>query len=101
TFRAFAHARPAGYQLIFAPGADTARPSLHVLTHAIAPVMRVAANLAGQQYVLEAARTITAWANGFISMELAGAFNLGGELGVAYEFGIARLGGAGTRAGGA
>jgi len=53
--------------------------------------MRVAANLAGEQHVLEAARTITAWANGFISMELAGAFKLGGNIDRAYEFGIACL----------
>jgi hypothetical protein len=34
---------------------------------------------------------ITAWANGFVSMELAGAFNLGGDIDGAYEFGIARM----------
>jgi AcrR family transcriptional regulator len=90
-FRAFAHARPAGYQLIFAPGPDIARPSVDSLTRAIAPVMRVAAHLAGHQHELEAARTMTAWANGFISMELAGAFKLGGDIDRAYEFGIARL----------
>jgi AcrR family transcriptional regulator len=90
-FRAFAHARPAGYQLIFAPGPDIARPSLDSLTRAIDPVMRVAAALVGQEYALEAARMITAWANGFISMELAGAFKLGGDIDRAYEFGIARL----------
>jgi len=90
-FRAFAHARPAGYRLIFAPAPDTARPSLDALTRAVGPVMRVATNLAGPKHALEAARTITAWANGFISMELAGAFNLGGDINGAYEFGIARL----------
>jgi AcrR family transcriptional regulator len=90
-FRAFAHARPAGYQLIFAPGSDIARPGLDSLTRAVGPVMRVATDLAGQQDALEAARMITAWANGFISMELAGAFKLGGDIDRAYEFGIARL----------
>jgi hypothetical protein len=53
--------------------------------------MRVAADLAGEQHVLEAARTFTAWANGFISMELAGAFKLGGDIDGAFEFGIACL----------
>jgi hypothetical protein len=53
--------------------------------------MLVAANLAGERHVLEAARTITAWANGFISMELAGAFKLDGDIDHAYEFGIACL----------
>ena len=90
-FRDFARARPAGYRLIFAAGPDMARPSLDVLTRASAPVMRVAEDLAGREHLLEAARTITAWANGFISMELAGAFNFGGDIDRAYEFGIARL----------
>nr|MDT0660701.1 TetR-like C-terminal domain-containing protein [Micromonospora sp. DSM 115978] len=92
TVRAFAHSRPAGYRLIFAPNPDTARPSLDSLTHAVAPVLRVAATLAGEAHALEAARTITAWANGFINMELAGAFNLGGDIDRAFEFGITRLG---------
>ncbi|MEV6599930.1 WHG domain-containing protein [Actinoplanes sp. NPDC051346] len=91
TLRAFAHARPAGYQLIFAPGPGVARPSAESLTQAVAPVLRLAATLAGEEHQLEAARTITAWANGFISMELAGAFNLGGDIDQAYEFGIARI----------
>jgi AcrR family transcriptional regulator len=90
-FRAFAHAWPASYHLIFAANPDVARPSLDALTRAIAPVMRVAASLAGEQHVLEAARTFTAWANGFIGMELAGAFKLGGDIDRAYEFGIACL----------
>jgi AcrR family transcriptional regulator len=90
-FRAFAHARPMGYQLIFALRSDIDRPGTETLTRAIAPVMQVAANLAGEHHALEAARTLTAWANGFISMELAGAFKLGGDIDKAYEFGIVRL----------
>jgi hypothetical protein len=37
---------------------------------------------------LEAGRTIVAWAHGFVSMELAGAFRLGGDLDAAYATGI-------------
>ncbi|MGC4813007.1 TetR/AcrR family transcriptional regulator [Micromonospora sp. DT228] len=90
-FRAFAHARPRGYQLIFAPRPDPAGPSMEALTHAVEPVLRVTAKLAGDHHALDAARTLTAWANGFVSMEMAGAFNLGGDVDQAYEFGIARL----------
>jgi AcrR family transcriptional regulator len=90
-FRAFAHSRPMGYQLIFARKPDVAAPSTEALTRAIEPVLQVAVNLAGKQHALEAARTLTAWANGFISMELAGAFKLGGDIDQAYEYGIARL----------
>ncbi|MFC4016795.1 TetR/AcrR family transcriptional regulator [Micromonospora sp. GCM10011542] len=90
-FRTFAHAHPAGYQLIFANGRAETRPSLDALTRASAPALRVAADLAGPEHALEAARMFTAWANGFVSMELAGAFNLGGDLDEAFEFGIIRL----------
>ncbi|WP_433553732.1 TetR/AcrR family transcriptional regulator [Micromonospora zamorensis] len=90
-FRAFAHAQPAGYHLIFATGPADTRPSLDILTRASAPALRLAAELAGPEHALSAARMFTAWANGFISMELAGAFNLGGDLDEAFAFGIDRL----------
>ncbi|WP_030489194.1 TetR/AcrR family transcriptional regulator [Micromonospora chokoriensis] len=90
-FRTFAHAQPASYHLIFANGPAETRPSLDALTLASTPALRVAADLAGPEHALAAARTLTAWANGFISMELAGAFNLGGDLDDAFEFGIDRL----------
>jgi AcrR family transcriptional regulator len=91
TFRAFAHARPAGYHLIFATGPASTRPGMDALTYASAPVLRIATDLAGPEHALEAARMVTAWAHGFLSMELAGAFKLGGDIGAAYEFGITRL----------
>ena len=89
--RAFAHRRPAGFALIFAAPTDPARPDTDALTEAVAPLLRAAAALAGEEHALDAARTITAWANGFISMELAGAFALGGDVDRAFEYGIARL----------
>jgi AcrR family transcriptional regulator len=90
-FRSFAHERPASYHLIFAPGTAAARPDPETIARASAPVLDVAARLAGPENALEGARMITAWANGFLGMELAGAFNLGGDIDRAYEFGIARL----------
>jgi AcrR family transcriptional regulator len=89
--RSFAHAAPAGYGLIFAPGPAAARPDPAALARASAPVLRVAADLAGPERALEAARTVTAWAHGFCSMELAGAFTLGGDIDDAFAFGVARL----------
>jgi AcrR family transcriptional regulator len=90
-YREFAHAYPAGYHLIFAPGPAAQRPDLAAVSDAAAPILTAAADLAGPAHALEAARTITAWANGFLSMELTGAFSLGGSVDAAYEFGIARL----------
>jgi len=88
--RAFAQERPAGFRLIFAPGAEV-RLDGDSLAVASAPVLRVAAELAGEEHALDAARTFTAWANGFVSMELAGAFRLGGDVEHAFEYGVARL----------
>ena len=54
-------------------------------------MLRVARQLVGSAEALEAARLVTAWATGFISMELAGAFRLDGDLETAFEYGVARL----------
>ncbi|MFT2816772.1 TetR/AcrR family transcriptional regulator [Leifsonia sp. A12D58] len=90
-FRAFAHRFPAGFHLIFAPGSANTRPSHEAIVASSAPMLEVAAALAGPERALDAARTLTAWANGFISMELAGAFNLGGDVDEAFTFGIRTL----------
>lgn len=90
-FRAFAHAHPARYHLVFAAVPPASRPDVGSLAAAAAPVLRVASDLAGPDEALEAARTITAWAHGFVGMELAEAFNLGGDVERAFEYGIARL----------
>jgi AcrR family transcriptional regulator len=91
--RAFAHAHPMGYRLIFGPRPDLAGPGSgsDALSAAVEPVIRVARDLAGDRDALPAARTFTAWANGFIGMELAGAFQLGGDIDEAFEYGIAHL----------
>jgi hypothetical protein len=47
--------------------------------------------LAGPQHALMAARTLVAWANGFIMMELAGSFRLGGDLEQAWDFGLDQI----------
>ncbi|MBW4719422.1 TetR/AcrR family transcriptional regulator [Saccharothrix obliqua] len=96
-FRAFAHRRPAGYHLVFA-GPAASRPAVTSLATAATAVLRVAGALAGPDDALEAARTITAWAHGFVGMELAGAFNLGGDVERAFEYGVARLADALARA---
>ena len=88
--RDFARARPAGFRLLFAPGADLPFDTAS-LQAASAPIVRVAVRLAGEEYALHAARTFTAWLNGFVSMELAGAFRLGGDVEAAFEFGLDRL----------
>ncbi len=86
TYRSFAHDHPEGFRLLLSGGADA-----EAMARVSAPVLRVAEGLVGSAQALEAARLVTAWATGFISMELAGAFRLGGDLESAFEFGLARL----------
>jgi AcrR family transcriptional regulator len=90
-FRAFARANPAGFHLIFASAPSPTSPDVTLLARAAQPLMEATAQLAGPENALDAARTVTAWANGFISMELAGAFQLGGDVDRAFEFGITHL----------
>ncbi|SIO16057.1 TetR/AcrR family transcriptional regulator [Agromyces cerinus] len=90
TVRAFAHERPAAYGLVFAPGDDSGL-EVEALRQASAPLLAVAADLAGPEHALDAARTLTAWLTGFISMELSGAFRLGGDVDRAFEFGVDRI----------
>lgn len=95
--RTFAHARPAGYHLVFAPAPDDARADPALLAAASAPVLDTVERLVGPRDALAAARTLTAWAHGFVSMELAGAFRLGGDVDVAFEYGLGRVVGALTQ----
>ena len=88
-YRSFAHANPVAYTLMYAP--EPVSGAIERSERSSATLMRLATDLAGPQHALPAARTIMAWANGFITMELAGAFRLGGDLGEAWNFGLARV----------
>jgi AcrR family transcriptional regulator len=85
-YRRFARDRPAGFQLMFSV---TVPPE--ALGRAAAPVLRVSRQLVGEDDALEAARLVTAWATGFIELELAGGFRLGGDVDRAFTYGIARM----------
>lgn len=89
--RRFAQERPQGYALAFgvAPGAP--RPSLGEIQRSVQPLLDAMTALLGPGPALEAARLVTAWAHGFIMMEHAGAFRMGGDLDVAWAWGLERL----------
>lgn len=89
--RGFAGDRPMGFRLVFEPATEAVRVRPEISRLAAATVLRVAEELAGPEHALEAARTVTAWASGFVSMELTGAFRLGGDVERAFEFGVERL----------
>ena len=84
--RAWATSHPQAYRLVF-----SGLGSPEVAAAAGAPLLAIARGLAGEANELAAARLITAWATGFISMELAGAFQLGGDVDAAFEYGIDKL----------
>lgn len=85
-YRGFAKEHPEGFRLMFAT-----EGSVQSLERITATVLQLGRELVGEDEALEAARLITAWATGFIDMELAGAFRLGGDVDRAFEFALARL----------
>jgi len=90
-YRAYAHAHPQAFDLLNAPLPEAWRPDTAVTVRSSAAILRVAGALAGPGHALEAARTAVAWANGFVRMELSGAFRLGGDVDAAFSFGLEHL----------
>jgi AcrR family transcriptional regulator len=89
--REFAHEYPETYRLLWSRVPENWRVDADLNASASEPVLRAVAALAGESDTLVAARTFVAWAQGFVSMELAGAFRLGGDVDAAFEYGVARL----------
>ncbi len=90
-YRTFVQANPNGYGLLFAHLAPELQPDPISVAETGRPLVEAMTVLVGPDEALGAARTVAAWAHGFVSMELAGAFRLGGDLDAAYESGIAAI----------
>lgn len=87
-FRTFVRANPRGYALLFAPLPADQAPDPTAVAEVGRPIVEVMAAMTGEDAALAAARTVVAWAHGFVTMELAGAFRLGGDVDAAYDAGI-------------
>ncbi len=87
-YRAFAHRSPGAYQLLFTNLLPEAAPTAEANAAAAAGILALTERLVGRERALEAARLLTAFAHGFVSMELAGAFRLGGDVDEAYRFAV-------------
>lgn len=87
-YRAFVHANPQGYGLLFANLGPGMAPDPATMASLGRPIVAATSRLVGEADALPAARTIVAWAHGFTSMELAGAFRLGGDVDAAYATGM-------------
>ncbi len=91
TYRSFALANPRAYALLFSatPAGGGVDPGINAA--ASEALLRSVQPLAGGEHALEAARLLVAWAHGFVSMELNGAFRLGGAVDDAFAYGVERL----------
>jgi AcrR family transcriptional regulator len=89
--RAFARSHPQAFRLLFAPLPEAWRADADVNTRMSAPILDAVAALVGEEASLPAARTVVAWVSGFVGMEQAGAFRLGGDLEQAFDYGIEAL----------
>jgi AcrR family transcriptional regulator len=87
-FRSFALDHPRAYELIFMRLPSDSRPERGRIALAAAPLLELSERLVGPDRALEAARVVTAFATGFVSMELSGAFRLGGDVDEAYRYGV-------------
>lgn len=87
-YRRYVHAHPNGYGLLFAHLLPESMPDAALVAKAGLPIVRRMEELVEPERALEAARTLVAWAHGFVSMELGGAFRLGGSVDAAFEYGV-------------
>ena len=88
--RAFAHERPVGWGLVFgAHGAPRPEPAASV--GAVTPLLDAVAELTGPEHALDGARLMTAWATGYITMELNDRLKMGGDIDAAWRWGLGRI----------
>jgi AcrR family transcriptional regulator len=92
--RRLAHERPNAYGLAFGalPGAPMPDPGMSA--RGLQPLLAATTLLVGEEHALDGARLVTAWANGFITMERTGALRMGGDVDAAWEWGLERVVGA-------
>lgn len=90
-YRAFAKANPNGYSLLFDVRSRGTEEGMRARAAALAPAMPAFTALVGQENALLAARVLTPFMHGFVSMEIGEAFRLGGGLDAAFEHGVSTI----------
>ena len=90
-YRRFALEHPKLYSLLFTnDGADD--PAVHeARVRALAPALDTVRAIVGADRALDATRAFTAYVHGFVSMLIANAFHMGGDVDRAFEFGVDTL----------
>ncbi len=93
-YRAFAKTHPEAYALMFDPQAARSEEGTRARASALAPTLPGFVALVGgggaadDGRALRAARVLTPFLHGFVSMELVGAFRLGAGVDEAFEHGV-------------
>ncbi len=90
-YRRFAHTSPQLYARMLAPDATVSGASLVWRQQAVAPVITVLTAQVGASRALAAARAVTAFLHGWVTMENTGAFRLGGDLEADFESALAAV----------
>jgi AcrR family transcriptional regulator len=91
TIRRYARSNPNGYSLLFDIRSVPTKEGTSARAAAVAPLLPPLAALAGDDAAFAAARVFVPFVHGFIAMELANAFRLGGGLDVAFEHGVSAV----------
>jgi AcrR family transcriptional regulator len=86
--RRFAMRNPNSYSLLFDIHSVPTEEGASARAEALAPMMQPLAALAGVEDAFAAARVLVPFLHGFISMELANAFRLGGRVDAAFKRGV-------------
>ncbi len=84
-YRAFARANPRVYELIFTPAEGE---DLEARKASVVPLFAVLGAAIGQERALPAARLLVAYLHGYVTMELQGLFQLGGNIDEGFSFGL-------------
>ena len=84
-YRAWGKREPRHYQLLHSASALAQSETANA---AIEPVLEATTALVGERNALAAARLLTAFLHGFVTMENAGEFKMGGSIDAAFAFGL-------------
>jgi AcrR family transcriptional regulator len=88
--REFAREQPVGFALVF--GAHgVPRDQQTAAVRSVTPLLDAVTEITGPEHALNGARLVTAWANGFLTMELGGSFKMGGDVDAAWSWGLDRV----------
>jgi AcrR family transcriptional regulator len=90
-YRRFAKNHPRLYEMLFSRSAPRGAEADRARAEAAKPLIDRVSELVGEKRALSAARVLTAFVHGFVSMENSGAFRLGEGVDEAYELGLSML----------